>query len=181
MQSVCGSLSVYACSAASVHRQCKDSLYIYLALLLMYCITPPGISSDALPDWAAWLQRVKTELDEILCWCKEDTWQRLSRNPTHISEAVCPLSLGWNCTVTWGSGFEGDPKCTPITYPPPLTGCVCSFYNNLSNSIKPCDPFAKLRAWSVYGHFPWKKQRKWRNLLRLSVFWPRLSHSQEVS
>lgn len=42
--------SLYACSIASLYSRSKDSLYICLALLLMYCITPLGITSGAVSD-----------------------------------------------------------------------------------------------------------------------------------
>ncbi len=43
-------MAKYACSTVSVDDHYKDSLYICLAILPMYCITPLGITSGAVSD-----------------------------------------------------------------------------------------------------------------------------------
>lgn len=121
-------MAKYACSAVSVYSHCRDSLYICLALLLMYCITPLGITSGAVSDWAAWLQTFH-ERESRAGWSSLMRQEKLMVEAKQYSHPHLPGSVPSLFRVKLRSYLR--PRVCwmyPLPPPSPLTGCVSVGY-----------------------------------------------------
>lgn len=150
----------HACSAASVYSQCKDSLYICLALLLMCCKTPLGITSGAVSDWAAWLQTFHERESRAAGWSslmrqEKPTVEAKQRSHPRLPRGVPSLFRVKLWSYLRPMGLKGMLKLTPTPLPAHWLR-LSWLYSNLSDNMKPCDPFVQIViAESVFGHFPW--------------------------
>lgn len=167
----CGlSVPECACSTASVYSLCKDS-----PLHLLGLIADVLYNTLRNNQWCSvWLSCLAADLSwqGKQSWmkhfdeAKKNPWWRLSSAPIPISQGVCPLFLGWNCRVTLRpTAWRGDAESTPTL--PTHWLCLSGLYSNLSDNMKPCDPFVQIViAVSVFGRFPWEIQKEWRNRLK---------------
>lgn len=158
-----------ACSTESVYSQCKEK-----PLHLLGLIADVLYNTLRNNQWCSvWLSCLAADLS----WQgKQSWWSTLMRQEKpmveakqnshpHLPGSLPSLSLGWNCEVTWGPGLKGMQKAPPSFVARWL--CFSRLYSNLSDNIRPSDPFVQIViAVSVFFSFSMRDIKEGRNSLK---------------